>query len=140
MRHQAAAGGPPVRLHLADALDPGAAGPLAGQVDLVVANPPYLPAGELDRLPPEVGHDPRAALDGGPDGLALLPGLLEAAATLLRPGGLFAVEHGEWHGPQVRQLLCAPAWSGGVTHRDLTGRERFTTSVRASGPRTGGAG
>jgi len=61
-------------------------------LDAVVANLPYIPTGELRRLPREVRREPRAALDGGPDGLELYRRLLPQAAALLKPGGLLAVE------------------------------------------------
>lgn len=64
---------------------------VAGPFDLIVANLPYVPSGEVELAPPEVQREPRLALDGGPDGLDLYAGFFEdAARTLACDGGLFA--------------------------------------------------
>lgn len=63
--------------------------------DLVVANLPYIPTSELERLPLEVGHDPGEALDGGADGLDLVRRLLADLVRLLRPCGGAILEIGE---------------------------------------------
>jgi len=65
---------------------------LEGTYDLIVANLPYIPSGELAGLAAEVQHDPRLALDGGADGLALINRLLAGAIGRLSPGGLLALE------------------------------------------------
>ncbi|WP_218076941.1 HemK/PrmC family methyltransferase, partial [Burkholderia cenocepacia] len=63
--------------------------------DLVVSNPPYIPTEVIDTLEPEVRiHEPRLALDGGPDGLAAYRELAPEILRVLKPGGLFAVEIG----------------------------------------------
>ncbi len=111
---------------------------LDGAVDLVVANPPYLPDAQRELVDPEVrDHDPAAALWGGPDGLDG-PRMIEAAARrLLKPGGLVAVEHADHHGPQVAALFesavesAAGAWEQVVVRQDLAGRDRFVTACRA---------
>jgi release factor glutamine methyltransferase len=110
---------------LADAL-PG----LAGSVDVVVSNPPYIPDGMIPRDPEVRLHDPADALFGGPDGLDPMRAVVATAARLLRPGGLLVVEHGEHQGAGVRALLPAPAWRSTATHRDLTDRDRATTARR----------
>ena len=70
----------------ADVTAPGLLAELDGQVDLVVANPPYIPDGAA--LEPEVAeHDPPHALFGGPDGMAVIDRIVELAARLLRDGG-----------------------------------------------------
>jgi release factor glutamine methyltransferase len=109
---------------------------LDGTVDLVVANPPYLPDGHRHLVEPEVrDHDPAAALWGGPDGTDG-PRLVEAAARrLLRPGGLVAVEHADHQGPEVSAIFAAAgAWEEIVVHQDLTGRDRFVTARRSAAP------
>ncbi|MGH7994851.1 MAG: 50S ribosomal protein L3 N(5)-glutamine methyltransferase [Opitutaceae bacterium] len=62
--------------------------------DLIVSNPPYEPSGRVDRLPPEFQKEPRLALDGGPDGLALVRRLLADAPARLTARGIVAIEVG----------------------------------------------
>jgi len=81
---------------------------LAGPFDLVVANPPYLPTGEIAGLEPEVAHhEPRAALDGGQDGLDAYRELLPALPRLLAPEGVACVEIGAGQGEPVAKLARA---------------------------------
>jgi release factor glutamine methyltransferase len=102
---------------------------LAGAVDVVVANPPYVPAGAP--VAAEVTHDPPVAVFAGVDGLDVLPSIVARAAELLTPGGVLAVEHDDSHGSAVPGLLVADGrWDGVVAHLDLTGRPRFATARR----------
>jgi release factor glutamine methyltransferase len=81
---------------------------LAGPVDLIVANPPYIPAGEIAGLEPEVrAHDPLTALAGGEDGLDPYRVLAPAAARLLRPGGHVVFEVGQGQADAVAELATA---------------------------------
>ena len=74
---------------LYDALPPD----LAGRVDVVAANAPYVPSGQLATMPREArDHEPALALDGGPDGVALHRRIAAGAPGVLRPGGVLAVE------------------------------------------------
>ena len=69
--------------------------PLAQAADIIVANLPYVRSADWKALPPEIReHEPRAALDGGPDGLREIGRLLEQAPSCLRPGGSLLVELG----------------------------------------------
>jgi len=69
--------------------------PLAQPAAIIVANLPYVSSGDWETLPPEIReHEPRAALDGGPDGLREIERLLEQAPSHLRPGGSLLVELG----------------------------------------------
>jgi release factor glutamine methyltransferase len=122
-----------VVMHHADAAD--ALRELDGTVDLVVANPPYLPDAHRDHVDPEVrDHDPDAALWGGPDGLAGPRLIEEAARRLLRDGGLVAVEHADDQGTSVADLFRASGeWSHVVVRQDLGGRDRFVTACRVKG-------
>jgi release factor glutamine methyltransferase len=102
-------------------------GSLDGTVDLVTANPPYVPVGaEVEREVAE--HDPPAALWGGEDGLVTVRSVERAAARLLRPGGLVAVEHADLQGESVPAVFAG--WADVEDHRDLAGRPRFTTARR----------
>lgn len=121
-----------VQLVCGDVTDVGMLSELVGSVDLVVANPPYLPAGSA--LDPEVArHDPAHALFGGPDGMAVIGPLVANAARWLKPGGLLAVEHDETTAEATAEVINATGVFGDVTaHHDLTGRPRFVTA-RATG-------
>jgi release factor glutamine methyltransferase len=101
-----------------------------GRVDLVVANPPYIPDGTA--LQPEVAqHDPRHALFGGPDGMAIVNAVVELAARWLRPGGRFGVEHDDTASSRAAERLYrAGVFEDIVQRTDLTGRPRFVTASR----------
>jgi len=115
----------------ADVAEPELLATLAGTIDVVVSNPPYVPSGSRPDLAPDVAHDPPEALFAGEDGLALMPALAATAARLLRPGGLFVVEHDDSQGETVPDLLMASGqWTDVTDHTDLTGRSRFASAVR----------
>ena len=96
--------------------------------DVVVANPPYLPDGA--QIPQELNFEPSEALFGGPaNGMAAPLIFIEAAARILKPGGLFAIEHNELQGPLIASEL-ATEFESIALHRDLTDRPRFTTARR----------
>ncbi len=113
-----------------DATDPGVLAGLDGTVDLVLCNPPYVPAGTP--VEPEVAiHDPGRAVFGGADGLAVVRGVIGRSAGLLRPGGALAIEHDDGHGRAVPELLAAAGRFQEIAdHRDLAGRPRFATARR----------
>ncbi|CAM4229546.1 Release factor glutamine methyltransferase [Mycobacterium basiliense] len=125
--------GSKVELVRADVTEPGLLGELDGQVDLVVANPPYVPDDAI--LEPEVAqHDPRRAVFGGPDGMAVIPHVVRLAGRWLRPGGGFAVEHDESMSlPTVELINGAGVFDSVVARRDLAGRPRFVTACRRNG-------
>ncbi len=109
----------------------GGAADFAGVVaDVVVSNPPYLPLG-LD-VDPEVAADPAVALWGGVDGLDVVHEVVAAAARLLRPGGLLALEHDASHQPAVLECLQRKGFVQVTGHQDLSGRDRYATGVRMS--------
>lgn len=93
--------------------------------DLFVSNPPYVAGPVIDGLEPEVrDHDPRTALDGGPDGLDFIRQLVGPAFAALRPGGWIALEHGDDQGDAVPDLLRGAGFVDAGDHRDLAGRAR----------------
>jgi len=106
---------------------------LAGSVDLVVSNPPYIPLGSI--VPPEVGeYDPPAALWSGGDGLDAVRAVERTARWLLRPAGLVAVEHGAPQGAAVFWVFTEEAgWRDTANHKDLARRDRFVTAVWLGG-------
>ncbi|MFI7589677.1 peptide chain release factor N(5)-glutamine methyltransferase [Spongisporangium articulatum] len=105
---------------------------LLGAADVVTANPPYIPP-DAEPVEPEVrDHDPALALyGGGTDGLEVPRAVVATAAALLRPGGLFVMEHGEAQGAATRAIAGGPGWEGAVTQVDLTGRDRALVVRRA---------
>lgn len=104
----------------------------AGALDLLVSNPPYVPSGVIATLAPEVrDHDPRLALDGGPDGIEVIARLLAGAGRVLRPGGGLVVEIGDEQGEGVRRLAAAQGFADVTIRPDLAGRERVLCARRA---------
>ena len=113
-----------VRLLAGDLFAP--LGSLLGSLDLVVSNPPYLPSAVIPSLPPEVSrHEPRAALDGGPDGLAVIRRLVQGAPAMLRPRGWLLMEIGEEQAGPIASLMAAEGFAGIQARRDLNGVERY---------------
>jgi release factor glutamine methyltransferase len=107
---------------------------LDGAVDLVIANPPYIPLDAYLSVPPEVrDHDPSVALFSGADGLDALRVVAQVAARLLRPGGVVAAEHADVQSEPAPAVFLEPGVFDSVRdHRDLAGRPRFVTAVRRS--------
>ncbi|MCV7151766.1 peptide chain release factor N(5)-glutamine methyltransferase [Mycolicibacterium pyrenivorans] len=119
-----------VELLRADVTTAGLLSELDGTVDLLVANPPYIPDGA--QLEPEVAqYDPPHALFGGEDGMAVVDHIAVLAARLLRPGGSCAVEHDDSTSQRTVEAFTRTGRFVEVTARhDLTGRPRFVTAVR----------
>ena len=103
-----------------------------GSFDVVVSNPPYIPAEAVPNEPEAAEHDPAMALyGGGADGLELPMAAAATAARLLVPGGCFVMEHAEVQAPEIaRRLAADAAWTGVESHVDLNGRPRATSAVR----------
>jgi len=101
--------------------------PVAGQrFDLIAGNPPYIAEGD-DRVEPGVRRfEPKGALFSGPDGLAALRAIADAAGSHLAAGGWLIMEHGDRQGPAVRALLATAGFGDVTTHRDLAGLDRCT--------------
>jgi release factor glutamine methyltransferase len=127
------AAGTRVEFVCADVTDSGLLAELDGQVDLVVSNPPYVPDGaELE--PEVVDHDPPHAVFGGPDGMAVIPAVARLAGRLLRPGGLFAVEHDDTTSSMTAETVSSTELFDDIaTRTDLTGRPRFVTARTKDG-------
>jgi release factor glutamine methyltransferase len=102
-----------------------------GTLDVLVANPPYLPASDRGSWEPEVAdHDPDAALVGGPDGHEVVDRLLEMAATWLRPGGTVVVEIDDRRGEDAEVAAAAAGLVDVRIVQDLTGRDRAVVARR----------
>jgi release factor glutamine methyltransferase len=99
--------------------------------DLVVSNPPYIASDEIETLDPEVkDHEPRLALDGGPDGLDAYRLLAPEALRVLRPDGLLAFEIGHTQAAAVSEILKAAGAEDIRVHRDLATRDRVVTASK----------
>ncbi|CAM4220534.1 peptide chain release factor N(5)-glutamine methyltransferase [Paenibacillus phoenicis] len=110
-----------------DLLEPFAGEPL----DIVVSNPPYIPAEDIPHLQPEVrDYEPRGALDGGPDGLAPYRTMMAQLALLPRPPRLIGFELGQGQAADVAALLRAAGhWDEIVTVPDLAGIDRHVLGI-----------
>lgn len=100
---------------------------LKGPFDLLVSNPPYISAHEIESLMPEVAHyEPRLALTDGDTGLSIVERILAQAPTLLKPGGALLLEFGAAQGVAVLDLAGANC-PGAIfkIERDLAGRDRL---------------
>ncbi|WP_223263038.1 peptide chain release factor N(5)-glutamine methyltransferase [Arthrobacter sp. NamB2] len=107
-----------------------------GTFDIVVSNPPYIPADAVPNEPEVAEHDPQMALyGGGADGMQLPRAAAASAARLLRVGGYFVMEHAEVQAPWVASFLeQAGVWTAISTDQDLSGRDRATSAVLDSTP------
>ncbi len=103
---------------------------LAGAVDVVVSNPPYIPHEAWESVEAEVrDHDPELALYSTGDGLDTIREVERRAALLLRPGGVVGVEHADLQGTSAPAVFTAAGrWDQVRDHQDLTGRARFLTA------------
>ena len=102
--------------------------------DLIVSNPPYIASRDIASLGPEVrDFDPRAALDGGPDGLDCYRAIAAATPALLTLGGVVVVELGAGQAQAVAALFLAAGLAPSPPHTDLSGVPRALVARRAPG-------
>jgi release factor glutamine methyltransferase len=107
---------------------------VSGPVSLVVSNPPYIPTSDIAGLPPEVRNwEPRAALDGGADGLDLVRRLLADAPRVLVPGGWLIMEFGFGQEPGIREAVAASGLALVEIRNDLQGIPRTLVARRRNG-------
>ncbi|KRE69081.1 peptide chain release factor N(5)-glutamine methyltransferase [Arthrobacter sp. Soil762] len=120
-----------VKLVLGDLRD--ALPELNGTFDVVISNPPYIPAEAIPNEPEVALHDPPEALyGGGADGMELPTAAAASAARLLVPGGYFVMEHAEVQAGWIAGMMQRTgAWREITTHLDLNGKERATSAVLA---------
>jgi release factor glutamine methyltransferase len=120
------------QVHAGDLFEPLPAA-LRGRVDILLANVPYVPAGEIALLPAEArDHEPRVALDGGPDGLGVLRQVAAAALPWLAPGGWLLTETSERQAEQAAAIVS----SAGLAARLATDSELGATVVTGTRLRT----
>jgi len=124
-RENAAALGAAVEFLEGDLYGPVAAGE---RFDLIVSNPPYVPAGEIEGLSREVRREPRIALDGGADGLDVIRRIVSCAPSRLRPDGLLVIEMHETHAEPLPALCLAAGFAEAVVHRDLAALPRWVVA------------
>jgi release factor glutamine methyltransferase len=104
--------------------------PVDERFDLITANPPYIPAPEVERLEPGIREfEPTIALDGGPDGLRVTRRIIQGARKLLAPGGVLALEMGYDQGPRVEELMQAVGLTRILRARDYGGHERVASGM-----------
>ena len=109
-----------------------AALPAGQRVDLIIANPPYIPSGELSTLQPEVrDYEPRRALDGGPDGLDYYRRLSLEAPAFLTSRGKIMLEIGDGQSEPVRSVFEEQKWIVEAIIADYTQRPRIVIAYRA---------
>jgi release factor glutamine methyltransferase len=120
-----------VRSMQGDLLGPLAGMGLEGRLDVIVSNPPYIPAADIPGLQPEVLFDPDSALDGGPDGLDVVRRILRDAPAFLKPGGALLVEVGAGQSDAVMQIVSE---TGGMSVDtflvDFAGIERVLVAAK----------
>jgi len=103
---------------------------LAGQVDLVISNPPYIPDNAIP-IDLEVQlHEPGMSLYGGVDGLDVVRQISTRALKLLKSGGLLVIEHADTQSLAISKLLIAEGWLKIEARADLAGKERMISAVR----------
>ncbi len=114
-----------VKGDMADALSE-----LAGQVDLIVSNPPYIPDWAVPEDDEVRLYDPELALYGGEDGLREVRILAGRAVELLKSGGRIIIEHAATQGEGVAEVFALAGLIGVHTHLDLVGRPRITQGTK----------
>ena len=101
-------------------------------VDVLVSNPPYIPSHVVDGLEPHIrDHEPRMALDGGPDGLNIYRALLLDAVMVLKPGGGVFFEIGDEQGTAIREMLEEYGFAGVEIIKDYSGKDRFAVGTQS---------
>ena len=101
-----------------------------GQLELIVSNPPYLTAAEMEQLQPEVAQEPAMALEAGEDGLVFYRALAQHYKNALCPGGALVLEIGWQQREAVTALLAENGWAEIRCIQDFGGNDRCVTARR----------
>lgn len=131
LRENIAAYGNSVNLTMGDIADDSEFTELIGKVSVVISNPPYIPVGAIPRDIEVREHDPALALYGGEDGMDVMHVVSRRALELLVPGGFLVVEHADNQAGVVADLLVEGGWKQVRSHKDLSGRDRAVSAVKA---------
>lgn len=103
---------------------------LSGKFDVIMANPPYIMSSEIEGLEPEVSvHEPRLALDGGPDGLDFYRKISARASLWIKPGGTLVMEIGSRQAEAVTSMLSAAGFRDVSVMKDLAGLDRVVLAT-----------
>lgn len=107
----------------------------AERFDLIISNPPYIESAAIGTLMVEVReHDPRLALDGGPDGVRPYRAIAREAASFLKPGGALLLEIGTGQGAAVTDILAEAGFKQIEVEYDLGGHERMIVARISAAP------
>jgi release factor glutamine methyltransferase len=124
--------GDQVRILVGSLFEPYGEEGLEGKLDAVVSNPPYIRSGDLEELPSEVrDFEPRAALDGGEDGLDYLRTIAHDGPRFLTEGGVLAVEVGDGQAEAVASMLVATLEEVEI-RKDYAGRDRIVLGTKGT--------
>ncbi|MBB3036161.1 peptide chain release factor N(5)-glutamine methyltransferase [Hoyosella altamirensis] len=125
-----AAGDSAITVYEGDVTDSSLLKEYTGGIDVIVANPPYVPSAAS--VTAEVADfEPPVAVFAGPDGLDVIRPMVANVARLLRSGGAVGIEHDDSNGAGVRAILEGHGgFSDVVEHPDLAGKPRFVTAMR----------
>lgn len=124
-----------VTFHLGSLLEPLPPA-LHGKIDVITANLPYIPTGDISGLMADVkDYEPHLALDGGPDGLDLYRLLLPQARQFLKTGGFLLMEIGPGQGQAALDMLAPDQWQSKLYY-DLAQRERLVVATKIGSPST----
>lgn len=101
-------------------------------IDAIIANLPYISTSEYEKLPIQIkNHEPREALDGGPDGLSIIEPIVHDASFALKPAGHIFLEIGETQGRAVSSILKETGFTNISIIKDLNQRDRIVTAILA---------
>jgi release factor glutamine methyltransferase len=120
-----------VQLTMGDIADDAGFADLVGKVSVVISNPPYIPKYAIPRDLEVREHDPALALYGGDDGMDVMRIVSKRALELLVPGGFLVVEHADNQASVVADLFESDGWKQVRSHKDLSGRDRAVSAVKA---------
>jgi release factor glutamine methyltransferase len=97
--------------------------------DLIVSNLPYIESKDIELLDEELKHEPKTALDGGPDGITLIKELISQSKSLLLEGGMIALEIGDGQAETVSDVLLEEGYKKIESLKDISQIDRFVVAT-----------